>query len=118
MSDALEGLLLDELEVVSRADLCDTGWVTPEELDLLAALGVVHERAGAYPAACLRIVRRAARLKRGLEADWESVAVIMDLLQEIETLKSALRGIEARERQRLTRGDGPGPHPDDDIGRD
>ncbi len=109
MTDALQGLLLDEVEVVSRADLCDNGWVTSEELDLLIALGLVRQRGDGYPAVCLSIVRRAARLKRGLEADWESVAVIMDLLQEIEALKNELRSLRAREHQPLARTDGPTP---------
>ncbi len=107
MNDALKGILLDELEVVSRADLCGKGWVTSEELDLLATLGIVRQRGDGYPAVCLSIVRRAARLKRGLEADWESVAIIMDLLQEIEMLKNELRGLRAREREGLTLDDGP-----------
>ncbi len=107
MNDPLKGLLLDEFAVVSRSELCANGWVTPEELDVLAALGVIPERADGYPAVCLSIVRRAARLKRGLEADWESVAVIMDLLQEIEALKSELYGMKARERPRLSSHDAP-----------
>ncbi len=118
MSDALNGLVLDELEIVTRADLCGNGWVTPEELDLLASLGVIHGRGQGYPATCLRIVRRAARLKRGLEADWEAVAVIMDLLHEVEALKSELRGLKARERQRLAPGDDPHVFPEDGEPRD
>ncbi len=99
MTDVLEGLLLDEFAVVTRAELCGIGRITPEELDALTALGVIKPRDDGYPAVCLGLVRRAARLKRGLEADWELVAVIMDLLQEIEALQDEVRSLKARHPQ-------------------
>ncbi|WP_297390448.1 chaperone modulator CbpM [Acidiferrobacter sp.] len=98
MSDILEGLLLDEYAVVTRAELCGSGRVTPEELDALDALGLLSARAEGYPAAALPLVRRAARLKRGLDTDWELVAVIMDLLREIDALRSEVRRLKACQR--------------------
>ncbi|AWP23326.1 hypothetical protein C4901_08235 [Acidiferrobacter sp. SPIII_3] len=98
MSDILEGLLLDEYAVVTRAELCGSGRVTPEELDALAALGLLPMRGDEYPAASVALVRRAARLKRGLDTDWELVAVIMDLLHEIDALRSEVRRLKARQR--------------------
>ncbi len=98
MNDILEGLLLDDCAVVTRAELCGSGRVTPEELDALTALGVLPALADGYPAACLALVRRAARLKRGLDTDWELVAVIMDLLHEIDTLRSEVRRLKAHQR--------------------
>ncbi|WP_298134845.1 chaperone modulator CbpM [Acidiferrobacter sp.] len=98
MTDILEGLLLDESGVVTHAELCGSARVTPAELDALIALGVVPAHADRYPAVCVGLVRRAARLKRGLDTDWELVAVIMDLLHEIDDLHREVRGLKARLR--------------------
>ncbi|HUW98111.1 MAG TPA: chaperone modulator CbpM [Acidiferrobacter sp.] len=96
MKDALVGMLLDELANLTRADLCGSGRLTAEDLDILVALGLVSPRqADSYPASSLHRVRRAVRLKQGLDADWEIVALIMDLLHEIDALKAQVRHLEA-----------------------
>lgn len=98
MKEILEGLLLDEYAVLSRAELCGSGRVSPEELDALAALGLLPARADGYPATSLALVRRAARLKHGLDTDWELVAVIIDLLHEIDALRGEVRRLKACQR--------------------
>lgn len=96
MSTVLRGLVLDETSVISRSELCGSGCVTPEELDILDALGLVTQSApGTYPASSLHHINRALRLRRGLEIDWEVVGLIMDLLREIEALKAKARHLEA-----------------------
>lgn len=101
MSTALRGLVLDEASLVSRAELCASGRVTPEELDILDALGLLLQReADTYPASSWHRVNRALRLRRGLEVDWETVALIMDLLHEIEGLQAQIRHLEAAQTHR------------------
>lgn len=101
MSTALQGLLLDEASLVTRAALCASGRVTPEELDILDALGLVlRSEADTYPASSWDRINRALRLRRGLEADWEMVALIMDLLHEIEDLRARVRHLEATQTHR------------------
>ncbi len=98
MSDLLQGVLLDEFTLLTRTDLCGHGRLAPEELEVLAALGLVTPQdADRYPATMLARVRRAVRLKKGLETDWETVALIMDLLQEIEALRARIRHLQAHE---------------------
>ncbi len=96
MSTALRGLVLDEASLVTRSELCGSGRITAEELDILDALGLVlRTEPDAYPASTWHRVNRALRLRRGLEVEWEIVALIMDLLQEIDTLKAQARHLEA-----------------------
>ncbi len=94
----IKTILLDELTTVTRAELCSHGRISAADLDLLTALGLIPQGVAddRYPASCLRAVRRALRLKHGLDTDWELVAVIMDLLQEIDGLRRELAGLRAR----------------------
>ena len=105
MRDVLRGLVLDELAFLTRADLCGSGRVTSEDINTLIALGLITPEPtdDSYPASNLRRVRRAARLKQGLDADWEIVALIMDLLHEIDGLKARICHLEA---DKLHRDDG------------
>lgn len=101
MSTAVRGLVLDEASLVTRAELCASGRVTAEELDILSALGLVlPSAADTYPASSWDRINRALRLRRGLEADWEMVALIMDLLHEINGLKARIRHLEATQTYR------------------
>lgn len=110
MSDPLIGLILDDLAILTPADLCGGGRVSAEDLDALVTLGLISRKeAGTYPASCLRHVRRAARLKQGLDADWETVALIMDLLREIEGLKAQVRHLEASTLKRSAERDAESP---------
>ncbi len=87
--------------MVTREELCASGRVTPEELDILVALGLVPRReADTYPASSWNRIHRALRLRRGLEADWEMVALIMDLLHRIEELKAHIHHLEATQPYR------------------
>lgn len=86
---------------MTREELCASGRVTPEELDILDTLGLVLRReADSYPASSWNRINRALRLRRGLEADWEMVALIMDLLHQIEELKARIHHLEAAQTYR------------------
>ncbi|MHB8253913.1 MAG: chaperone modulator CbpM [Acidiferrobacter sp.] len=101
MTGPLRGMVLDEFTILTDADLCGSGRITTEDLDILAALGLITPRQpGSYPASSLHRVRRAVRLKQGLDADWEIVALIMDLLHEIEGLRAEVRHLRADQLHR------------------
>lgn len=92
MTDVLVGIVLDETVDVTDIELCGKGRISAEDLETLVALGLIAPRAAhRYPASALVRVRRARRLKQGLDLDWETVAVVMDLLHEIEDLRRQLR---------------------------
>lgn len=99
MSEVLVGIVLDETIDVTDIELCGKGRISADDLQVLVALGLITPRAAhRYPASALVRVRRARRLKQGLDLDWETVAVVMDLLHEIEELRRQL-------------GQRPAPHP-------
>lgn len=106
MSDALIGLLLDEATLLTQDELCGGAQLSREELEILAGLGLVASvQEATYPASCLRQARRAARLKRGLDTEWETAALVMDLLGEIEALRSQIRRLQAQQTSSLQSGD-------------
>lgn len=97
MSGTLIGLLLDKDALLSQDEVCGSARLSKEELDILTALGLaVSVRDAMYPATCLRQVQRAARLKRGLDTEWETAALVMDLLSEIEDLKNQIHRLQAQ----------------------
>ena len=92
----LKGLILDEeetltLEELSRACAMHNEWViTLVEEGVLepTGRGLTNWR---FPGSCLRRVRIAARLQRDLEINLAGVAMVLELLDEIEKLRKRLR---------------------------
>ncbi|MCP9473394.1 MAG: chaperone modulator CbpM [Nitrospira sp.] len=94
--DVLTGNIVgreDVLTVEELASAChaEVTWVAELiEVGILAERG--HDRAAwRFCAADLVCARRAARLQRDFEASIETVAVMLDLLNEIDRLRERLR---------------------------
>lgn len=93
---ALKGLNLDEEETLTLEELSRACAMRAEWVISLVEEGVL-EPAGRclanwrFPGSILRRVRIAARLQRDLEINLSGVALILDLLDEIETLRKRLR---------------------------
>jgi chaperone modulatory protein CbpM len=86
--DAVEGDIQLELEAFARACGVETAFVSllvDEELVRPASAQ------GCFGGAELARVRRIRRLQRAFDANLQSVAVMVDLLDEIERLRSRLR---------------------------
>jgi chaperone modulatory protein CbpM len=101
----LEGQIVEENVEFTLVELCRASGVSEEQLALLVAEGVV-ELQGANPpewrfsGAALRRVRTAHRLARDLEINAPGVALVLDLLDEIDVCGSGPRGRPVAERSR------------------
>lgn len=96
--------LIDQDAWLSLWDISERCAIGPDEVEDLVDLGVVAPRAGArreprqwrFSSDELLRVRRARRLRRELDLDWQGVAVAMDLLDEIHRLR---RKVESLQKQ-------------------
>lgn len=91
--------VLDEDTPLSLEELCRSVALEERELVALVEEGVL-EPAGAdprhwrFPATALRRVRTAVVLQRELEVNLAGAALALDLLDEVERLRSRLRVLE------------------------
>lgn len=90
----LTGYVLDETVTLTLAELSGVCRVREEQIIELVAEGVIepeyHQRNWAFPSTQLRRVGKAVRLQRDLEVNAAGVALILDLLEEIEELRARL----------------------------
>lgn len=92
---------LDARETLTRSELSRTCGLSEAELTELADYGALRvlPAIGAEPvfsAECLPAVRRAARLRRDLDLDLFSVALLLQYLERIEALEQQVRSLRAR----------------------
>lgn len=79
---------------ISLEELCESAHLPTEYLVELVQYNIVLPIAGAEPQewqfsiAAVTRVNKAARLHRDLEMDWADVGLVLDLLEDIEQLKS------------------------------
>jgi chaperone modulatory protein CbpM len=92
----LEGQIVDEHVEFTFVELCRITGATEDELTLWISEGA-FDPAGSGPqdwrfsGASLRRVRTAQRLSRDLQINAPGIALALDLLDEIDTLRSHLR---------------------------
>jgi chaperone modulatory protein CbpM len=94
--DSLTGVVIDERVVLTTRELCHAcassrEWVV--ELVHEGVLEVASEEAGEwrFSGAALARAIRARRLQRDLELNPHGVALVLDLVDEIESLRQQLR---------------------------
>jgi chaperone modulatory protein CbpM len=96
----IEGVVLDERVTVTFAELTQLCGSDGEVVRLLVAEGVLHPL-GARPEEWrfsgveIRRARRATRLQRDLDLNLSGTALALDLLDEVEALRSRIRALEA-----------------------
>jgi len=100
----LEGILLDDSIELSVIDLCQACSRSEDWIIELVEEGAIEPfgnqviRAQStqwrFPASSLQRVQVAMRLQRDLDINLSGVALALNLLNEIETLKSRLQGYE------------------------
>ncbi|MDJ0778963.1 MAG: chaperone modulator CbpM [Gammaproteobacteria bacterium] len=97
--NALRGELLDDGIELSLAELCRACQLPAERIFELVEEGIVEPR-GRTPARWrfhalhLRRVRRAQRLQRDLGVNTPGIALALELLEEVESLRARLRHFE------------------------
>jgi chaperone modulatory protein CbpM len=89
MTDEFEGDILDEGTILSVEDLARACNVEITWIETLHAQGVITE-SGGYTVLTLTRLRKARRLEVDLGLNTESLAVVLDLLDQIERLQGEL----------------------------
>lgn len=91
----LSGHLLDETVTLTLTEICFACRVDEAEIIDLVEEGIIepaarHRRDWSFPADELRRARRAIRLRRDLDINLAGVALVLDLLEEVEDLRARL----------------------------
>lgn len=95
--EVLTGYVLDETVTLTLTELSGVCRVGEEQIIELVQEGVIepeyHQRSWTFPSTQLRRAGRAVRLQRDLEVNAAGVALILDLLEEIEELRARLGAV-------------------------
>jgi chaperone modulatory protein CbpM len=98
---AIDAVIVEDCTAFSLADFSRACGLESADVIALVDEGIL-EPAGSSPedwtfrGPCLRTARAAQRLRRDLEMDLSSVAVVLDLLAEIDALRAQLNRTLAR----------------------
>lgn len=94
--EVVTGVVLDERIQLSVGDLCRCCHVREEKIIGLIEEGILTPLAAEggearFPGTSARRAARALRLQRELELDLSGVAMVLELLEEVERLRRRLR---------------------------
>ncbi len=92
----VRGELLDDSIELTLAELCRACQLPAERIIELVEEGIVEPRGRSprrwrFETVCIRRVYRAERLRRDLGVNTPGVALALELLEELETLRARLR---------------------------
>jgi chaperone modulatory protein CbpM len=98
-NNGIEGVVLDERMVVSITEMTSVCGIEVEVVRMMVSEGVLHPRGAApeqwsFSGAEVQRARRALRLQRDLELNLAGAALALDLLEEIDRLRSRVRCLE------------------------
>ena len=101
----LSGTLLDERTVFTLHELCVACGVHAEIVIEMVEEGVLEPRGAApadwhFPGSAVTRAQKALKLARDLRVNWPGAALALDLLEEIERLRSHRRAAWRSERLR------------------
>ena len=104
------GILLDEQVYYSLKDVCHVCGCQTEWVVALVEQGVLHPTGDArqkwqFPGSSLHTAMKARRLQQDLDLNLSAVALVLELREEIESLRSQLGmlGADARPAQKVGR---------------
>ncbi len=94
--DALRGAIIDERVEVTIDEVCLFCAAPREEIVALVEVGILEPRGEdadrwRFGGHSLRRAGKAVRLRRDLEIDFHAVALVLDLLDELDALRAQLR---------------------------
>ena len=92
---AVTGILLDEQVCYSLKDVCHVCGCQAKWIVALVEQGVLHPTGSTremwqFPGSSLHRAMKARRLQQDLDLNLSSVALVLDLLEEIESLRARL----------------------------
>jgi chaperone modulatory protein CbpM len=95
----LSGEVLEEHENLSLEEFCRVCRVSVEEVFILVEEGIVEPRGREssvwrFHGASVRRVRCAVQLRKDLGVNWAGAALALDLLDELQDLRTRLRRFE------------------------
>ncbi len=94
--DILSGQLLDEvalsLDELARACAVDPQWIV-QRVEAGVLSGTAQSRTFYFASASLVRARRLINIERNFDANLELAALVVDLMEEVERLKSAVNSI-------------------------
>jgi chaperone modulatory protein CbpM len=98
---AIRGTIVEAETALSLGELCRACAVSAEEVIHLVEEGVIEPRgreprAWRFEAVCVRRVSRAQRLRRDLGVNLAGAALAVELLEELDRLRTRLRRYEPR----------------------
>jgi chaperone modulatory protein CbpM len=96
---AIQGIVLDETLIVGLDELTRLCGISDELLIRMVSEGLLQPTGRApsdwlFSGLQIRRARRALRLRRDLELDWSGIALALDLLDELEALRTRIRCLE------------------------
>ncbi len=97
-TEILSGTLLDEQVVLSLTEMCDACSTRTEWVVELVEEGILEpsgkdRRHWRFSGGCLSKAQTARRLQKDLEINLAGVALALDLMEEIEALRSRVRSV-------------------------
>lgn len=99
LTQVIAGQLVDEQTELTLAELCALTRMSADELMELVDEGILEPttRSGSrwrFRGSCLWRVRCAVNLRADLGVNWAGAALALDLLEELQLLRSRLRRLE------------------------
>jgi chaperone modulatory protein CbpM len=96
----LSGEVLEEHEDLTLEEFCQVCRVTVDEVFILVEEGIVEPRGQQanvwrFHGASVRRVRCAVQLRRDLGVNWAGAALALELLEELQELRTRLRRFES-----------------------
>ena len=95
------GEIVEERPVLTLAQLSGACGIAPDKLVEYVQLGVIEPVSGGssvrqwrFAAATLTRLYKAARLQRDLGVDADSLALVLDLLEDMERMRARMRRLE------------------------
>lgn len=85
---------------INFTELCESANMTPDYLSELITYNIIKPVAGKTPddwrfsTNAVKIVNKAIRLHQDLEIEWADIALVVDLLDEIDQLESENRQLK------------------------
>ena len=109
MRPTITGIVLDEQVYYTLGDVCRVCESQAEWVVALVEQGILHptgdkRQVWQFPGSSLHVAMKARRLQRDLDLNLSGVALVLDLLEEIESLRSRLGMLEGGGRPTIKAG--------------